>query len=40
MHSFSDESTHVGAVISGMHIPHLSNEDKARHEFANRLADR
>jgi predicted nucleotide-binding protein len=25
--------------ISGMHIPHLSNEEKTRHEFANRLAD-
>jgi predicted nucleotide-binding protein len=25
--------------IGGMHIPHLSNEDKTRHEFANRLAD-
>jgi predicted nucleotide-binding protein len=29
--SFSD--------IGGMHIPDLSNEDKSRHEFANRLKD-
>jgi predicted nucleotide-binding protein len=25
--------------IGGMHIPYLSNEDKSRHEFANRLKD-
>jgi predicted nucleotide-binding protein len=25
--------------IGGMHIPHLSGDDKSRHEFANRLAD-